>query len=47
MSNTDYNLYALIIGVSIVLIGSSIAYLFQRKLFGKYRNKVKNTMDKE
>ena len=40
------NILAVITGISIVTIGCLISYLFQKKLFNKYRDKVRNEMDK-
>lgn len=41
------NLLSIVTGVAIIITGCLIAYLFQRNLFGKYRNKVRNAMEKE
>lgn len=46
-SKSYVNLISVITGVSMILTCSLIAYLFQKNLFGKYRNKVANTMNKE
>jgi len=40
------NLLAVVTGISIVTTGCLISYLFQKKLFNKYRDKVRNEMDK-
>ena len=40
------NILAVVTGISIVTNGCLISYLFQKKLFNKYRDKVRNTMDK-
>ena len=40
------DILSIIIGVSIVLIGSLIAYIFQKYFFSRYHDKVKNTMEK-
>lgn len=48
MENISYhNLLGFVTGVSIILTGCLIAYSFQKNLFSKYRNKVKNAIDKE
>ncbi|WP_040411896.1 hypothetical protein [Desulfosporosinus sp. OT] len=41
-----YNILAAVIGISIVTTGCLISYLFQKKLFNKYRDTVRNEMDK-
>lgn len=41
----NYNLLSVALGVSMILACSLIAFMFQKNLFGKYRNKVKNTAD--
>lgn len=41
-----HNQLGLFIGVAMILTTSFIAYWFQKKLFSKYRNKVKNAMNK-
>lgn len=41
-----YNILAIVTGISIITIGCLISYLFQKKLFNKYRDKVRNEMDK-
>ncbi|GKU24962.1 hypothetical protein [Clostridium folliculivorans] len=41
------NLLSLIIGTTLIIIGCITAYLFQKYLFDKYTNKVKNTIDKD
>jgi len=43
----NYNLLSVVTGISMILTCCLIAYYFQKNLFGKYRNKVRNTMDKE
>lgn len=40
------NILAVLTGISIVTTGCLISYLFQKKLFNKYRDKVRNEMDK-
>lgn len=40
------NILAVVTGISIVLTCCLISYLFQKKLFNKYRDKVRNEMDK-
>ena len=40
------NILAVVTGISIVTTGCLISYLFQKKLFNKYRDKVRNEMDK-
>lgn len=40
------NILAVATGISIVAAGCLIAYLFQKKLFNKYRDKVRNEIDK-
>lgn len=40
------NILALITGLSIITICLLVSYLFQRNLFNKYRDKVRNEMDK-
>ncbi len=40
------NILAVATGLSIVTTGSLISFLFQTKLFNKYRDKVRNEMDK-
>ena len=39
------NILAVVTGISIVTTGCLISYLFQKKLFNKYRDKVKNELD--
>lgn len=41
------NLLSIIIGVSLILTCCLTAYLFQKKLFNKYKNEVKNTISKD
>jgi hypothetical protein len=41
-----YNILAVVTGISIVTTCCLISYLFQIKLFNKYRDKVRNEMDK-
>lgn len=41
------NLISIIIGISLVLICCSVFYFFQKYLFSKYKNKVKNVSDKD
>lgn len=40
------NILAVVTGISIVTTCCLISYLFQKKLFNKYRDKVRNEMDK-
>jgi len=40
------NILAVLTGISIVTIGCLISYLFQKNLFNKYRDKVRNELDK-
>jgi len=40
------NILALAIGISIVTTGCLISLIFQKKLFNKYRDKVRNEADK-
>lgn len=40
------NILAIVTGISIVTTGSLISYLFQKKLFSKNCDKVRNEMDK-
>jgi|GEM_PF-1586534 hypothetical protein len=40
------NILAVLTGISIVTIGCLISYLFQKNLFNKYRDKVRNEVDK-
>lgn len=40
------NLLALILGISMVLLCVTISFLFQRKLFSRYRGKAPNAMNK-
>ena len=42
-----HNLFAIITGLFMLIIGCLIAYLSQKYLFSKYRGKAKNAMDKE
>ena len=41
-----YNILSVVTGISIVSVGCLISYLFQKKLFNKYRDKVRNEIDK-
>lgn len=41
------NLISIIIGISLVLTCLLIFYFFQKYLFSKYKNKVKNIVDKD
>lgn len=41
------NLLSIIIGTSVIIVGSVTAYLFQKHLFDKYKNDVKNTINKD
>lgn len=43
----NHNVLAVILGMAIVLLCLTISYLFQKKLFGKYRGKMPNAMDKK
>ncbi|MDP4159431.1 MAG: hypothetical protein Q8911_06665 [Bacillota bacterium] len=40
------NILAVVTGISIVTTCCLISYIFQKKLFNKYRDKVRNEMDK-
>lgn len=40
------NFISIIVGISLILSCCIISYLFQKHLFGKYRNKVKNIVGK-
>lgn len=40
-----HNILAVITGISIVSTCCLISYVFQKKLFNKYRDKVRNEMD--
>lgn len=40
------NILAVVTGISIVTAGCLISYLFQKKFFNKYRDKVRNELDK-
>lgn len=40
------NILAVVTGISMIIACSLISYIFQKKLFAKYRNKVRNAMDK-
>lgn len=42
-----YNLIAIIIGLSIIGIGLTVSYVFQKYYFSKYKNKVRNTINKD
>jgi len=42
-----HNLFAIITGLFMLIIGCLIAYLSQKYLFSKYRGKAKNIKDKE
>lgn len=42
----SYNLLGVLTGITMLLTCSLIAFVFQKYYFGKYRNKVKNAMDK-
>ncbi len=41
------NLLSVVTGVCMIITCCLIAYTFQKNLFGKYRNKVRNAMEKE
>ncbi|GFZ29844.1 hypothetical protein CSC2_03700 [Clostridium zeae] len=41
------NLISRIISVTIIILGCTTAYLFQKHLFSKYKNKVRNTINKD
>lgn len=41
------NLLSLIMGITIIIAGCVTAYLFQKHLFDKYTNEVKNTTNKD
>jgi hypothetical protein len=41
------NLLSIIFGASLIFSCSLISYIFQKRLFNKYKNKVKNTISKE
>ncbi|MBK1811904.1 hypothetical protein JHL18_14880 [Clostridium sp. YIM B02505] len=41
------NLLSLLIGITIILLGCTTAFLFQKHLFHKYKNKVRNTINKD
>lgn len=43
--NISYNQLSLILGAAIIITCSGITYLFQKKYFNKYKNKVKNSTD--
>lgn len=40
------NFISIIVGISLILLCCIISYFFQKYLFGKYKNKVKNIIDK-
>lgn len=40
------NILSVVTGISIVTTGCLISFLFQKKLFSKYRDKVRNEVDK-
>lgn len=40
-----YNLLSLIIGLSIIVVTCTIAFLFQKYYFSKYHGKVKNAIE--
>lgn len=42
-----YNLFSVVTGILMIVTCSSIAYLFQKYLFSKYRNQVSNIVDKK
>jgi uncharacterized membrane protein len=41
------NLISLITGITLIILGCITAYLFQKHLFNKYKDKVKNTINKD
>ncbi|WP_368489369.1 hypothetical protein [Clostridium sp. BJN0013] len=41
------NFISIVIGIFLVLLCCIISYLFQKHLFSKYKNKVKNIVDKD
>ncbi|GFP76136.1 hypothetical protein bsdtw1_02233 [Clostridium fungisolvens] len=41
------NLLSLIVGIALIVSGCVTAYLFQKHLFNKYKNEVKNTINKD
>lgn len=42
-----YNQLSLFLGIAMIVTNSLITYLFQMKMFGKYRNRVKNAVNKK
>jgi F0F1-type ATP synthase membrane subunit a len=40
------NILAVILALAVMVLCLTIAYLFQKHLFGKYRGKVKNVVNK-
>jgi hypothetical protein len=42
-----YNLIAIIIGLSIIIIGLTVSYVFQKYYFSRYKDKVRNTINKD
>lgn len=40
------NILAVATGISMITACALVSYIFQKKLFLKYRNKVRNAMDK-
>jgi hypothetical protein len=41
------NMLAVMLGISMILLGIVSAYLFQKKYFGKYRGKIPNSRVKD
>jgi hypothetical protein len=43
----NHNVLAVLIGIFIIILCLTVAYLFQKKLFTKYQKKVANAMNIE
>lgn len=42
----NQNILAVILGGSLIVLGSFAAYVLQRCIFAKYRGKVRNTLER-
>jgi len=45
--NISYNLLGVLTGITMLITCSFIAYRFQKNFFGKYRNKVRNALNRK
>lgn len=43
----NHNVLAVFMGIFIIVLCMTVAYLFQKKLFDKYQKKVANAMNKD